>query len=112
MEVRASYGLNPLEMDETLMMATRFYSQTLANLNLPLGHREGPYGGSAETLRAFGVGPTSRNGNSRSTPEAIVNSWMNSEGHRNNMLRSNISKIGVGTHRGESGRIFSYAAFM
>lgn len=32
------------------------------------------------------------------TPEAVVNAWMNSEGHRANILNKNYTSIGVGYH--------------
>mgnify|MGYP003309729232 CR=1 FL=1 len=34
----------------------------------------------------------------QSSPSSVVNAWMNSEGHRKNILNSNYSKIGVGCH--------------
>ena len=34
------------------------------------------------------------------TPAAVVNSWMNSSGHRANILDGNLRKIGVGYARG------------
>ena len=30
------------------------------------------------------------------TPEAVMNAWMNSEGHRANILNPNFKKLGVG----------------
>lgn len=33
----------------------------------------------------------------RQTPEAVVESWMNSEGHKRNILRENAKYLGVGT---------------
>lgn len=32
----------------------------------------------------------------QTTPEAVVNAWWNSEGHRKNMLNSSYTQIGVG----------------
>ncbi len=37
-----------------------------------------------------------------STPADVVNGWMNSEGHRNNILSTNAREIGVGYYRGGS----------
>ena len=31
-----------------------------------------------------------------STPEAVVNAWMHSEGHRANILSANFTTLGVG----------------
>lgn len=38
------------------------------------------------------------------TPEEVMNSWMNSEGHRANILNPNYTKIGVGFYQNFSGR--------
>jgi len=99
-EIRVEYGLSMFEIDETLMMAARFYSQTIGNLNLTMGHNEGPYGGSRNTVHAFGRARGVANGNAGArTPEAVVDSWMNSPGHRENLLRqTSLSRIGFGSH--------------
>ena len=34
----------------------------------------------------------------QSTPKEVMNSWMNSEGHRKNILNENFSKLGVGVY--------------
>lgn len=38
------------------------------------------------------------------SPEEVVNAWMNSEGHRANMLNTNFTKIGVGYYQNSAGR--------
>jgi len=89
-----------------LMMATRFYTQTKVNLALPLGHHVGPYGGSAGTAAAFGSGWNTANGASGGggiTPQGVVDMWMNSEGHRRNILNPDSRCIGVGSNNGEGG---------
>ena len=97
--IRQEHGLVQLQPCRILGMSTRFYSQTLDNLNLPLGHGEGPYGGSAGTIQAFGGGWNTANATTASsTPEAAVTSWMNSEGHRNNILNPASRAIGVGRY--------------
>ena len=101
-EIRRENNLSEVEIYESLMMATRFYSQTLANHNLPLGHSQGPYGGSAATIRAFGVrSPGWRNvAGYIWTAQELVDFWMGSTAHRNNILRPSVSIIGVGSHLG------------
>lgn len=39
----------------------------------------------------------------QSTPEAVMNGWMNSEGHRSNILNPDLKEIGVGYYKGETG---------
>jgi len=114
-EERENYGLNPLEICHTLMLAARFYAQTMANLNTNLGHREGPYGGSFETADAFGdrmVGVRAANGTGgRWTPESAVQGWMDSPGHRQNILNPNITRMGTGFHLGGQWGVFGYQLF-
>lgn len=38
------------------------------------------------------------------TPEEVMNGWMNSEGHRANILNPNFTKIGVGYYQNSAGR--------
>ena len=40
----------------------------------------------------------------QSSPEAVMDAWMNSEGHRANILNPNFKKIGVGYYRNFAGR--------
>lgn len=37
------------------------------------------------------------------SPEEVVNAWMNSEGHRANIMNSNFTKIGVGYYQNANG---------
>ena len=98
-EIRSEYSLNPLPIHDTLMMAARFYSQTMYNLNTGLGHYNGPYGGSRGTLSAFGFeGAAAMNGSGMGSPEGVVYVWMHSEIHRNNVLSPNATRIGIGAY--------------
>lgn len=38
------------------------------------------------------------------SPEEVVNAWMNSDGHRANILNTNFTKIGVGHYQNSAGR--------
>jgi uncharacterized protein YkwD len=107
---RHNYGLNPLAIDMVFMYAARFYAQTLANHDLPLGHREGPYGGSANTVLAFGGSRQGhRNGMGGGwTPEAVVQGWMNSPGHRSNILVTGHTRFGFGSQLGGQWGVFHY----
>lgn len=49
----------------------------------------------------------------QSSPEAVMNAWMNSEGHRANILNPNYTKIGVGYYQNAKGtnywtQLFTY----
>lgn len=40
------------------------------------------------------------------TPDEVMNAWMNSSGHRSNILNSKYTKIGVGVYEAENGRLY------
>ena len=40
------------------------------------------------------------------SPEAVMQAWMNSEGHRANILNKNFTKIGVGYYQNAAGRTY------
>lgn len=112
---RENHGLQPLAICYTLMLASRFYAQTMANLNTNLGHREGPYGGSSATADAFGdrmVAVRAQNGIAGHwTPESAVQGWMDSPPHRDNILRPNVTRIGTGFQLGGRWGVFGYQIF-
>ncbi|MCL2855304.1 MAG: stalk domain-containing protein [Defluviitaleaceae bacterium] len=109
-QVRASYGLSHLTIDYGLAMASRFYAQTLAELNLTLGHNEGPYGGSAGTVESFGFNWNAVNALAgRWTAQDTVDAWMASSSHRQNILTPALRYVGMGSHEGGQWGIISYS---
>ena len=40
------------------------------------------------------------------TPEEVMRYWMNSPGHRSNILNSNYNNIGVGVARDQNGNLY------
>jgi len=105
-EERAQLGIAPLEMHPDLMRIARFKSQSMADLNYMAHH--GVYGAPWDLMRAFGFIPGSAAENiarGQRTPEEVILSWMNSPGHRANMLNSAYNVIGVGAYADENGTI-------
>jgi len=97
-EIRVDHGLQQLVIDPVFSEAARFYAQTLTNLNLPLSHSGGPYGGPGGAPRAWGYrGAIGGNGAWGDTPQIVVNGWMNSPGHRYLILWSEAVFIGAGS---------------
>jgi len=103
---RVAYGLNPVAFCETMAMAARYYTQLIIHIGYTTGgsvpgtaHNQGPYGGSGATARSFGA--NSPGGNAfvpgPVTPQALVDGWMNSPGHRRNILRPAHTRAGAGT---------------
>ena len=97
-EVRIQHGLQEVQICPVLMKASRFYLQQVINQGLILsGHRMSPYGGSFEIVGVFGSSVSAVNAIPGAlTPQEPIDSWMNSEGHRRNLLNPNIRYVGVG----------------
>lgn len=97
---RTERGLPALTMDTTLNAAA---AERAKEIIINYAH-ERPDGSSCFTiLNEYGVSYRMAAENiaaSQSTPAAVVNVWMNSEGHRANILNSSLRKIGVGYARG------------
>ncbi|MCD8055981.1 MAG: InlB B-repeat-containing protein [Clostridiales bacterium] len=94
-EERAAEGLDPLVMDERL---TEGAMQRAAELAIYYSHTR-PDGTkfSAALGEHSGVTVTGENAAAgQTTPTIVVDSWMNSEGHRSNILRTDTTTIGVG----------------
>ena len=62
-------------------------------------HTSPTYGSPFDMMKSFGITYRSAGENiayGYSTPQAVVNAWMNSSGHRANILNSSYKQIGVG----------------
>ena len=95
---RAKYGLAALTPDETLCSYARVKSQDMHDQGY-FSHTSPTYGSPFDMMRSFGVSYRSAGENiamGYSTPEAVVAAWMNSEGHRANILSANYTTLGVG----------------
>lgn len=95
---REKNGLQPLLFDSSISNVARAKSKDMADNNY-FAHQSPTYGSAGDMLRNFGINWSAWGENIASgqdTPEEVVNAWMNSEGHRANILSSNFGKIGVG----------------
>ena len=95
---REKHGLAPFQIDETLSKVARVKSQDMADNNY-FSHQSPTYGSPFEMMQQFGVTYRAAGENiakGQRSPEQVVNAWMNSEGHRANILNANFTHIGVG----------------
>jgi len=88
---RARYGLPPLVVDQRLVQSARTHT-TWMTRSRSLQHTSRPV---AENI-AMGQ---------RSAPE-VLNSWMNSSGHRANILNRGHRRIGVSAYRTPEGTVY------
>lgn len=94
---RAKQGLPALQMDNALSKVAKMKSQDIQDKNY-FDHNSPTYGSPFDMMRQFGISYRSAGENiakGQRTPEEVVNAWMNSEGHRKNIL-GNYTHIGVG----------------
>ena len=97
-EIRVKNGLNALEADWELSRVARYKSQDMKDNNY-FSHTSPVYGSPFEMIKNFGLSYRSAGENiakGQTTPQAVVNAWMNSSGHRANILNKSYTKIGVG----------------
>lgn len=95
---RAKYGLPPLKVDAALSKVAREKSRDMA-INRYFSHNSPTYGSPFDMMRKFGISYTAAGENiakGQRTPQEVVAAWMNSEGHRANILNKNYTHIGVG----------------
>ena len=95
---RAKYGLSALTLDAALCGYARVKSQDMHDQGY-FSHTSPSYGSPFDMMRSFGVSYQYAGENiamGYSSPAAVVNAWMNSEGHRANILSANYTLIGVG----------------
>jgi uncharacterized YkwD family protein len=95
---RAKYGLPPLKVDAALSKVAREKSRDMA-VNHYFSHNSPTYGSPFEMMKKFGISYTAAGENiakGQRTPQEVVAAWMNSEGHRANILNKNYTHIGVG----------------
>lgn len=103
-KIRQQNGLNPLENNERLAQVARNYSQTMARENF-FSHT-GPKGDTpAQRVREAGISywvvgeNLFRSTNIPKPVPSAVKGWMDSQGHRENILRPEYAETGVGIWR-------------
>ena len=97
-EERAKYGLGALKEDWELSRVARYKSQDMKDKKY-FSHTSPTYGSPFEMMKAFGLSYSYAGENiamGQRTPKEVVNAWMNSPGHRANILNASYKKIGVG----------------
>ena len=96
-EIRVQNGLSALTYNWELSRVARYKSQDMVD-NRYFSHTSPTYGTPFQMIRSFGLSYRSAGENiayGQRTPQAVVNAWMNSSGHRANILSSSYTQIGV-----------------
>ena len=97
-EIRQQNGLKPLTENWELSRVARYKSQDMLD-NRYFAHNSPTYGTPFQMIKAFGLSFRTAGENiakGYTTPQAVVNGWMNSSGHRANILNVSYTQIGIG----------------
>ena len=110
---RAKAGLSPLTVNKSVAEAAQIRAQEIkgifshtrpdgSSFSTALNQTGASYRGAGENI-AYG----------QNTPEAVMNGWMNSSGHKANILNKDFTSIGVGHYKDANGtdywtQLFTY----
>jgi len=105
---RNKNGLKPLTINSGLSKTATLKSQDMAKLNY-FDHTSPTYGSPFDMMKKYGISYRTAGENiamGQTTPEQVMQGWMNSPGHRANILNSSFTQIGVGIAKNSSGRLY------
>ena len=105
---RQKNGLSALKIDNEVQRVAKIKAQDMVNNNY-FSHQSPTYGSPFDMLKSFKISYKSAGeniaGNSSNT--GAVNAWMNSPGHRANILNSSFNYTGIGVVTGSKyGKIY------
>ncbi|WHT20331.1 CAP domain-containing protein [Crossiella sp. CA-258035] len=104
---RAKAGCAALRWDDRLATAARKHSADMAAKNY-FAHESQDGRSPSDRVKAEGYpgGAGENIAAGQNSPEAVMKSWMNSPGHRANILNCGYKALGVGLHKGGSYRFY------
>lgn len=105
---RTKRGLPALKTNWELSRCARYKSQDMINKNY-FAHQSPTYGSPFDMIESFGISMAAGGENiamGQRTPQEVVNAWMNSPGHRGNILSTSFTQIGVGCAKSKSGTYY------
>ncbi len=97
-EIRVKNGLKALSKNWELCRVARYKSQDMVDKHY-FSHTSPTYGTPFQMMKSFGITYRAAGENiayGQRTPKEVVTAWMNSSGHRANILNSSYTQIGVG----------------
>jgi uncharacterized YkwD family protein/spore coat assembly protein SafA len=111
---RAKNGLKPLVANWELSRVARYKATDMRDKNY-FSHTSPTYGDPFTMMKNFGIAYSAAAENiaaGQTTPAEVVQAWMNSPGHRANILNSTYTQIGVGYAQGGSQRYYWVQMFI
>ena len=107
-KARAEAGLRPLIIDGGLTSLARLKSGDMRARGY-CGHESPVYGSPFDMLNRYGINYHHAAENVAmgfETPEAVMNSWMESPAHKKNILNKRYERIGVGAAKDTNGALY------
>ncbi|QXM06413.1 SafA/ExsA family spore coat assembly protein [Crassaminicella indica] len=102
---REKMGLKPLKENWELSRIARYKSRDMKEQGY-FSHTSPIYGTPFEMIKNFGLSYSYAGENiakGQKTPKEVMMAWMNSPGHRKNILSPNYTEIGIGYAKDEKG---------
>lgn len=102
---RAKKGLQRLKSNSEIARVARYKSQDMINKRY-FSHISPTYGSPFKMMESFGIRFSAAGENiayGQKTSAAVMNAWMNSPGHRANILSPSYKNIGVGLAKNKNG---------
>jgi uncharacterized YkwD family protein len=100
---RAKASLKPLTSNSALSAMALDKAKDMYNKNY-FSHTSPTFGSPFDMMKSYGISFTYAGENiamGQKTPQEVMNAWMNSAGHRQNILSPNYTKIGTAYYNGE-----------
>lgn len=95
---RSAAGLSGLKADSSLNMLAQLKAEDMAK-NKYFSHNSPTYGSAFDMMKQYGFSYRTAGENiakGQKSSQTVMNAWMNSSGHRANILGSSYTKLGVG----------------
>lgn len=105
---RSKNGLQPLAANWQVGRVARYKSQDMINKHY-FSHTSPTYGSPFNMMETFGIKFSAAGENiamGQRTPAEVVNAWMNSPGHRANILNPSYTQLGVGLAKDSNGTCY------
>ncbi|MBU9706646.1 serine protease [Paenibacillus sp. AK121] len=99
---RSQKGLKPLTSNAKLTEVALAKAKDMSTNNY-FSHTSPTYGSPFDMMKKFGVTYTYAGENiamGQKTPQEVMKAWMNSQGHRENILKAEYTQIGVAYYNG------------
>ncbi|MFL0251805.1 CAP domain-containing protein [Clostridium neuense] len=111
---RSKVGLPPLKLNWELSRVARVKSQDMSDKNY-FSHNSPTFGSTFSLIGKYGIVYSAAGENiayGYTTPSAVMNGWMNSPGHRANILGKQYNQIGVGMVKNSKGQLYWTQVFI